>query len=296
VQGKEGTIQLKNGYRIWYRQVGAGGTTPLLTLHGGPGSGHDYLEPLEQLAKDRPVLFYDQLGCGKSDHPDNPTLWKLERFVREIDEVRNALGLQKIHLFGQSWGGILAIEYMLSQPKGVASLILADSCASMPQLREELKRLKAKLPKEIRTTLDQCEAIGDFQTPECRSALLAFYKRHVCRLPTKPDYLLRTMENLKDNPVYKTMNGPNELVVSGNLKGWNRIERLSEIAVPTLILSGRYDEITPACSETIRRGIAGSQQVVFEKSSHIPHIEEKDRYLETLSRFLAQMDKNASLS
>jgi len=290
---KEGTIQLRNGYRIWYRCVGDGNATPLFTLHGGPGSGHDYLEPLEKLAPERPVVFYDQLGCGKSDRPNDQRLWRLERFVGEIDEVRDALGLQTIHLFGQSWGGMLAIEYMLTHPKGVASLVLADTCASVPQLREELKRLKAELPEKIRTTLNRCEAADDFQSPECRAALLAFYKRHVCRLSTKPDYLLRTMENLKDNPVYKTMNGPNELVIDGNLKAWNQTDRLAEIRVPTLVLSGRYDEITPACSTTIHQGIPGSQQVVFEKSSHIPHIEEEEKYLETLSRFLAQVDAGA---
>ncbi len=291
MNAEEGTIRLKNGYRIWYRRVGAGDATPLLTLHGGPGSGHDYLEPLEKLAKDRPVVFYDQLGCGKSDQPADPTLWKMERFVGEIDEVREALGLRKIHLFGQSWGGMLAIEYMLGRPQGVASLVLADSCASVPQLRKELERLKSELPPETVATLNRFEATGDFQAPEYRAAVAEFYKQHVCRLPALPDYLLRSAGNLKNNPVYKTMNGPNELVVSGNLKDWDRTNRLLEIRVPTLVLSGRYDEITPACSETIHRGIAGSRLAVFEKSSHTPHIEEQGRYLELLSRFLSGADR-----
>ena len=290
---KEGTIQLKSGHRIWYRQVGSNKAIPLLTLHGGPGSGHDYLEPLEALSKDRSVIFYDQLGCGKSDQPADRSLWRMERFVEEIDEVREALGLWEIHLFGQSWGGVLAIEYMLAQPQGVASLILADSCASMPQLQHELKRLKSELPAETIATLDRFEAIGDFQNPEYRAAVIEFYKQHVCRLSTMPDYLLRTTANLKNNPVYKTMNGPNELVITGNLKDWNRISELSKITIPTLILAGRYDEVTPACSETIHRGIAGSQLVVFEESSHIPHIEEKDLYLETVSHFLSCVDAKA---
>ena len=287
---KEGKIQLKSGYRIWHRRVGSGDAVPLLILHVGPGSGHDYLEPLEKLANDRPVIFYDQLGCGKSDQPDDRSLWQLERFVEEIDEVRNALDLQEVHLFGQSWGGILALEYMLTQPRGVHSLILADSCASMPQLQQELKHLKSELPTEILVTLNRFEATGDFHNPEYRDAVIEFYKRHVCRLPTMPDYLLRTTANLKNNPVYETMNGPNELVITGNLKDWNRTDRLPCIRIPTLVLAGRYDEVTPACAETIHQGIRDSQVVIFEESSHIPHVEEECKYLKTVSRFLFDVD------
>jgi proline-specific peptidase len=287
---KEGKIQLKSGHRIWYRRIGDGGGIPLLTLHGGPGSGHDYLEPLEKLAGDRPVVLYDQLGCGKSDQPDDRSLWRIERFVEEIDEVREALSLRQIHLFGQSWGGMLAIEYMLTQPQGVSSLILADSCASMPQLKREVNRLKSKLPKETIATLNRFEATADFHSPEYREAVIEFYKRHVCRLSAMPDCLLRTTANLKSNPVYETMNGPNELVITGNLKDWNRIDRLSEIGVPSLILVGRYDEVPPTCAETLHLGIAGSQLVVFEESSHIPHIEEENKYFGAVSRFLSRVD------
>ncbi len=185
---------------------------------------------------------------------------------------------------------MLAIEYMLTQPQGVASLILADSCASMPQLEQEVKRLKSELPDETIATLNHFEAIGDFHNPEYRAAVVEFYKRHVCRLSAMPDCLLRTTANLKNNAVYETMNGPNELVITGNLKDWNRIDRLAEIGVPSLILVGRYDEVTPACAETLHLGIAGSQLVVFEESSHIPHIEEEDKYLEAVFRFLSRVD------
>lgn len=288
---EEGKIQMRNGYRVWCRRVGAGGGTPLLVLHGGPGAGHDYLEPLEKLAAVRPVVFYDQLGCGKSDQPDDRCLWRMERFVAELAEVRKALGLRKVHLFGQSSGGMLAIDYMLTQPQGVASLILADSCASMPQVQREVNRLKSQLPAETIEILDRYEASGDFHNPEYRAAVAVFYKRHVCRLSSLPDCLLRTTENLKDNPVYETMNGPNELAITGNLKDWDRTGRLSEITIPALVLVGRHDELTPACSETLHRGIAGSQLVVFEDSSHIPHLEEPEKYIRAVSRFLSRCPK-----
>lgn len=286
----EGYVQVEHGYRVWYRRIGHGRGAPLLVLHGGPGAGHDYLEPLAGLAKDRPVVFYDQLGCGRSDQPDDCSLWRIERFVEELAEVRRALGLESVHLLGQSWGGMLAIEYILAQPVGVGSLILADSCASMPQLAREVMRLRLKLPADKVATLEQFEAQDNFDHPEYREAVNAFYDRHVCRRSSKPACLLRTASNLKGNPVYETMNGPNELVIVGNLKGWDRTDRLSEITVPTLIVVGRYDEVSPACSETLHRGIADSQMKIFEHSAHLPHIEEKENYLQTVAAFLAQVD------
>ena len=137
---EEGTISV-DGYRVWYRRVGSG-RIPLLVLHGGPGGGHDYLEPLEALAADRTVVFYDQLGCGRSDQPDDRTLWRMERFVAEVGTVRHALGLEQIHLLGQSWGGWLAIEYMLTHPPGVASLVLARTYASITHFVSLASRFK----------------------------------------------------------------------------------------------------------------------------------------------------------
>jgi proline-specific peptidase len=138
-----------DGYQVWYRCVGRGGI-PLLLLHGGPGAGHDYLESLEALAADRLLVFYDQLECGRSDQPDDRSLWRLERFVAEVDTVRRALHLEQIHLLGQSWGGWLAIEYLLTHPPGVVSVVLASTSASIPQFVAEAARLKAALPPAAR--------------------------------------------------------------------------------------------------------------------------------------------------
>lgn len=282
----EGKILLESGHAVWYRRVGTGERLPLLVLHGGPGAGHDYLEPLQNLGEERPVIFYDQLGCGKSDQPDDCSLWRLDRFVQEIDEVRRALGLGRIHLLGQSWGGWLGIEYMLHQPRGVASLILASTSASVPQFVQEAVQLKVQLPADVYATMRRYEAIEDFHNAEYEAAVMVFYKRHVCRLPEWPDCLLRTVANLENNPVYATMNGPNEFLVIGNLKGWDRVDRLADISIPTLITVGRYDEITPACAETMHQRIRGSQLVVFEESSHTAHIEEEARYRKVVGDFL----------
>lgn len=290
MNAEEGRISVEQGYQIWYRRVGNGGI-PLLTLHGGPGAGHDYLEPLDGLATERPVIFYDQLGCGRSDQPDDRSLWRIERFVAEVDTVRQALGLAQIHLLGQSWGGWLAIEYMLTHPSGIISLTLASTSASIPQFVAETKCLKAELPPEVYETMQRYEAAEDYHHPEYEAAVQEFYKRHLCRLAEDPEPLQRTMANLDRNPaVYETMNGPNEFIVIGNLKDWDRTERLHEISVPTLITVGRYDELTPACAETMHQGIPDSQMVVFEESAHLAHLEETAKYLEVVAGFLADVE------
>ena len=266
---------------------------PLLLLHGGPGAGHDYLEPLAGLAESRAVIFYDQLGCGRSDQPDDPSLWRIERFVREVDTVRAALGLDRVHILGQSWGGWLAIEYMLSAPKGVEGLVLASTSASIPEFVDEAWRLISEMPDTIGETIRHHEAAGEYDHPDFVAALEAFYKRHLCRLDPWPDALERSGKNLEaggGHTVYNTINGPTEFTVTGELKDWDRIDRLGEITVPTLITVGRHDEITPACAETIHRGIAGSRVVVFEDSAHCAHLEEPETYLATVGAFLAEND------
>ena len=284
----EGLISVEGG-RVWYRSVGSGGV-PLLVLHGGPGAGHDYLEPLEALAADRQVIFYDQLGCGRSDRPDNPALWRIERFVSEVAQVRRALGLSHIHLLGHSWGGWLAIEYLLSQPAGVVSVVLASTSASMPQFVAEAQALKAQLPHDVREVMDRHEATGDFQNPEYQTAVMEFYKRHLCRVDPWPDCLMRSVGNLDGNPVYLTMNGPNEFTVVGNLKEWERRDRIHEINVPTLVTVGRCEEIPLACARTLHDSIRGSQLAVFDQSSHMAMLEETDAYIQRVVDFLTWVD------
>jgi proline-specific peptidase len=293
VHVEEGTITV-DGHSVWYRMVGEGGV-PLLTLHGGPGAGHDYLETLEGLADERAVIFYDQLGCGKSDQPDDLSLWRIGRFVREVDVVRAALGLDRIHLLGQSWGGWLGIEYMLSQPAGIVSLTLASTSASIPQFVQEAERWKDALPPDIRDTLRRHEATGDWDNPEYEAAEMEFYRRHLCRLDPWPDPLLRSAKILDGNPVYLTMNGPNEFIITGSLKDWDRTDRLGEITVPTLITVGRYDEIAPPCAETMQRGILGSELRVFEESSHTAHLEEPEAYLATVREFMRRVETGATV-
>ncbi|MDZ4258655.1 MAG: proline iminopeptidase-family hydrolase [Gemmatimonadales bacterium] len=289
----EGRIPVPGG-DVWFKSVGAGVATPLLTLHGGPGVGHDYLEPLAALGTDRPVVFYDQLGCGRSDKPDDPSLWRIDRFVQELAAVREALGLDRVHLLGHSWGGWLAIEYMMGNPSGVASLTLASTSASLPQWAGETACLVASLPEGERETIRRCEEAGDLQNPAYEAAMMEFYQRYVCRSEPWPEPLLRSLNNLMGDPVahsaYVTMQGPTEFTITGNLKDWDRTAHLGEIGVPTLLTFGRYDEFTPACAETLSKGIRKAELHVFEESSHMAHLEEPEEYARVLRSFLERVE------
>jgi proline-specific peptidase len=292
---KEGFVSFR-GYKTWYRIVGhreESGKLPLLCLHGGPGGSWDYLEPLEAIAETgRRVIFYDQLGCGNSDEPHNPAMYTVDLYIEEIDTVRQALGLESVHILGQSWGGMLAMEYALTQPSGLASLILADTTASMPQWVSETSRLVAELPPDVQKTLREHEEAGTTDSPEYMKAYRVFSLRHICRIDPRPECVIRMAAKPGDE-VYKTMWGLSESKVTGTLKDWNIVSRLEEINVPTLVVGGRYDEATPALAETIHRGIKGSEWAIFENSSHFPHIEETESYLQVLVQFLNRIEGQA---
>ena len=297
VENLEGTIPFK-GFETWYRIVGStaqSGKLPLLTLHGGPGVCHDYLEPFESVSvTGRRVIFYDQLGCGKSGvagRPHDPAMWTVELYVEEVRAVREALGLDRVHLLGQSWGGMLAMEYALTKPDGLVSLTIESSPASIKQWVAEANRLREQLPTEVQRTLQKHEAEGTTDSPEYAEAVAVFYERHVCRVKPLPDCVQRTFECLEANPeVYHFMNGPSEFHVIGTLKNWDVTGRLREIDVPTLVMSGRYDEATPAVARTVHEGISGSKWVLFDESSHMCHVEETERTLQVLEDFMQRVE------
>jgi len=292
---REGRLPFR-GFTDWYKIVGDHtdpGKFPVLVLHGGPGAAHDYLEPIGALAATgRQVIFYDQLGCGLSDHPHDPSLWEVGLFIEEVSAVRAALGLENVHILGQSWGGMLGMEYALTQPTGLKSLIVANSPASMTQWVSEANRLRTELPEGVQAALTEHEVAGTTDSAEYVDAVNVFYGRHVCRIDPLPDYVKRSFDQIDADPeVYHTMNGPSEFYVVGKLKGWDITPRLPDITVPTLVLSGRYDEATPLIAGTVQHGIPGSEWTLFENSSHMPHAEETARYLEVVDEFLTRIEK-----
>jgi proline-specific peptidase len=289
IPAHEGYIQF-HGYKTWYRIVGDGESSsklPLICLHGGPGVPHDYLKPLEAIAKTgRRVIFYDQLGCGNSDRPKDDGLFTIDLFKNELTTLLKELKIDRYHLLGQSWGGMLALEHALDHPKGLQSLILASSLASMPQWISETNRLRHELPKEIQDVLDKHEASGTIQSPEYQDATMKFYHRHVCRLEPWPKDLNLAFEKI-GQAVYMKMTGPNEFTPTGTLKDWDVRDKLSDIKIPTLITSGHYDEATPLINKTLHDGIAHSKWQLFEKSAHMSHMEEPELYMKVLDEFLA---------
>ncbi|MGI8826511.1 MAG: proline iminopeptidase-family hydrolase [Chloroflexota bacterium] len=296
IEAEEGTLSYRD-HNIAYRIVGAGQETsdklPLLVLHGGPGASYDYLLPLEDIARTgRRIIFYDQLGSGRSDHPEDPTLWTVEYYVGEVDGVRAALGLERVHLLGQSWGGMLGMEYALTQPGGLASFTIASSPASAPLWVSEANRLLSELPQDVQGTIREHEQAGTIEDPEFQEASMVFYKRHVCRMDPWPDYVARTFDYLAEFPqVYNAMQGHSEFVMTGSLKNWDVTSRLGEIRVPVLVTSGRHDEATPAIAGAVHDAIPGSEWVIFENSSHMAHAEEAERYIEVLGDFLEGVEQ-----
>lgn len=282
------------GHRTWHRTVGEReepGRLPLLVVHGGPGTTSDYLEPLAGLARGRRVVFYDQLGCGRSDHPHDPSLWSVELFEAELRALRAALGLDRCHLLGQSWGGLLVLEHALTAASGIASLTLANPLVSTDEWIAETGRLREALPPAQREALARHEAAGTTDDPEYQEAVTEFYSRHVCRLDPWPDCFLRSLAALEADPeVYLTLWGPSEVHCTGTLAGWDVRPRLNALSVPALVLGGRYDECTPAIQEDLHERLSGSRWVVFEESSHLPHLEETGRFLEVVEGFLSAVE------
>ena len=282
----EGFLELPHG-KLWWRREGDGDALPILLLHGGPGAASYYLEPFaERLAEHRPVVIFDQLGCGRSDQPDDPKLWTLDRACQELDDVRAALGLEHCHLLGQSWGGWLAIEYLCRGTEGIERVVLASTSASMRQFGEESLRLIHALPPAICDTILELSEARLYDDPAFVAASMEFYNRHVCRLDPWPEAMVLTADELDGNQVYLTMNGPNEFTLVGTLRDWDRSADLARITQRTLITCGRHDEITPACSDTILNGIPDGRRVVFEESAHCAHLEELELYTATVEEFL----------
>ena len=291
----EGTMT-RDGNETWYRVVGdlQAGPTPVVICHGGPGAAHDYTEPIANLSRfGRGCVLYDQLGCGKSTHlPDAPAdFWTVQLFKDELVDLTRELGIaERYAVVGQSWGGMLAMEHALDRPDGLRAIVVADSPASIPLWVEEANRMRADLPHDVQETLTRHEADGTTETKEYADAVRVYYDRHLCRVPW-PDFVTRSFAQMDEDPtVYHTMNGPSEFHCIGSLKTWDITDRLPEISTPTLLVSGRYDEATPHIVEQIHQRIPGAQWQVFEESSHMPHVEEPDAFLETVEAFLKTID------
>jgi proline iminopeptidase len=269
--------------------VGQGPGIPLLVLHGGPGIPSAYLEPLGELGRERPVVFYDQLGCGHSPAEDDPKLWTVPRFVDEVSRVREALGLRKVHILGHSWGAMVATDYMLTRPEGVTSLVLAGPCLSAPRWSEDTRKLLLTLPASTRKIIVDHESAGTTESPEYQEAVMEFYRLHVARRQPWAEYLTRALETM--NPaIYGYMWGPSEFTPTGILRTYDRTGRLGEIGVPTLVVSGQHDEILPETALEYHRLIPGAELAIVPGAAHIAWHDDRDAFLAVVRGFLDRVE------
>ena len=285
----EGYVSVPGG-RVWYQIFGAGDAVPLVALHGGPGSTHFGMEPLMALSDERPVILYDQLGCGKSDRPEDTNLWRIERFVEELATLRKQLGLERFHILGHSWGATLAMDYFLSHPQGIVSIVFSSPCLSVSRWVDDCNDLRRQLPQDVQAILDKHEKAGTTDSDEYAEASEVFLRRHVTRLDPLPEALVKGREGRGDS-VYETMWGANEFYMTGNLAGYDRSENLKDIDVPTLFSCGRADEATPQTTEWFHSLTPGSEFVVYENSAHMPQFEESERYISVVREFIKRAER-----
>ncbi len=280
-------------YRTWYRITGdlASGKPPLIVAHGGPGCTHDYVDSFKDIAETgRAVIHYDQVGNGKSTHlPEKGgDFWTVDFFKAELHNLIDHLGIRGGYcLLGQSWGGMLGAEFAVDQPKGLKALVIANSPAAMVTWISEANRLRDALPADVQATLLKHEQAGTTDSAEYAKATDVFNERHVCRVVPMPPEVKRTFDAIAEDPtVYYTMNGPNEFHVIGTMKEWTIVGRLSTINVPTLLISGRFDEATEACVQPYADEIPDVRWTIFEQSSHMPHVEERAVCMAEVGAFL----------
>lgn len=287
---EQGFIPVEGG-RVCYRRHGGDRPgTPLLLVHGGPGANQDYLEPLAALADQRPVIFYDQLGGGDSDQPGDPGLWTVERFVAELGQVRQALGLERLFLLGQSWGTVLAVEHALAQgTRGLAGLILSAPCLSAPRWGADQRAWLAELPAATRRAIESTEAVGDYDSSAYQEAMQVYYQRHVCRLEPWPECLERCFGRLS-TAIYNQMWGPSEFTITGSLRDYDICHRLGELSLPVLYTCGEFDEATPATTAWYASLTPGSRLAVLAGASHVHHLEAEAEFLALARGFMAEVE------
>ena len=256
----------------------------LLCLHGGPGVDHWTEINMADLASSGyRVVWYDQLGCGKSEKPRSYRNYMIERAADEAEAVRRRLRLGRVHLWGHSYGGSLALQTILSHPRGFLSLVVSSGFASTAEWVAELRRLISQLPTETRMAIEASEAKGRFDDPRYKKAVAEFMRKHFSDLRVTPYNMAIATINTK---IMRAMTGdPEAFTVTGNLSSWNVKRKLKQIRVPTLVTVGARDLVTPACARTIHRGIRGSRQVIFKRSGHDALSRERDLYIETVRNF-----------
>jgi proline iminopeptidase len=274
-------------YKVWTKKLGQGPIKVLL-LHGGPGLTHEYFEAMESFLPQAGIemYYYDQLGCGNSDQPDDPSLWNLPRYVEEVEEVRQGLGLDKVVLLGHSWGGILAIDYALKYQRHLNGLVISNMTAGIQSLLKHLEVIKNKLPPNTLSELKALEAKEDYDSPAYQRIMMEdLYPKVICRLKPWPDAVERALRHMNEK-IYNQMQGKSEFLVTGNLKDWERWDRLKEIKVRALTMGATYDEMDPEDMKRMATMMPNARSVIMEKGSHLSMWDAQPEYFNALIKFL----------
>ena len=286
-QAREGHVQVKGG-RIWYNMKGEGTGTPIILLHGGPGFPSSYLRALRVLSDERPVYIYDQLGSGLSDHPSDTSLWHIERFVEELQTLRDSLGLTEVYLYGHSWGTMLAARYMEGKPSGVKGVIFASPCLSAARWTHDADSLVRLLPDSVQRAIAAADKSGQYEAPAYQSAVAAYSERYLNRTPLDSQ-TIRANQRM-NMTVYMQMWGPSEFRATGNLKDYDATPRLGEISVPTLFTAGEFDEATPATTRYYASLVKGSEFQVVPASGHLTPIDNPTETVRQVREWLRKVD------
>ncbi len=288
----EGKMPFK-GFETYYRIVGdETANPPLLLLHGGPGSTHNYFEVLDSLAETthRQVISYDQLGCGESFVEGHPELWTLQTWMDELEALRAWLNLDKVHLLGQSWGGMLIIAYLIERkPNGIASAILSSTLSSSALWSHEQHRLISFMPREEQEAIAKATKSGRFDDSEYLRANEHYTALHACEITADSPECLRRKKRFGMESYIEAW-GPNEYTPTGTLKDFDYTAKLNTIHTPTLIISGTNDECTPLIAKTMHDGIEGSEWELLDGARHMTFIDQTENYKSVLTRWLSHVE------
>ncbi len=281
------------GGRIWYETLNASaGGTPLLVVHGGPGTPHDYLRPLAALVPERPVIVYDQLGCGRSDQPEEPSLWRLERFVAELAALVQHLGLDAFHLLAHSAGCMIACDYALAHPTAARGLILVSPVLGVRQYQLEMQQLLATMPPDVSQQLMLALNGGPTSPLELLEANMYFAEQSMCRMSPWPEALLHASSHTNAR-VRDALWGPSEFRVTGGLRDYERVERLPALSTPSLLLCGQHDFTSPRLCRRYSQALPNAELVVIDGASHMAHLEQPKRFAHALAPFLRRAEDAA---
>jgi proline iminopeptidase len=287
----------KGTFRVWTKRTGNNPRIKVLLLHGGPGATHEYLEAVDSYfpAAGIEFYYYDQLGSVYSDQPDEPDLWEIPRFVDEVEQVRRALGLNRenFYLYGQSWGGILAMEYALAHQEHLKALIISNMMASAPRYGEYARDvLMPEIDPAVLAEIQAYEAAGDYENPRFMELLQEHhYVNHVLRMPTEewPEPVKRGFAHINQS-IYIPLQGPSELGIKGKLEHWDRTADLKEITVPTLVIGARYDTMDPKHMEEMAASLPNGRYLYCPRGSHMAMYDDQEVYFEGLIRFIKDVD------